>query len=120
MRGRLGETLLHLIRERYGNQERFASLSGLSRGWVSQIVTGFVPHLGFPAFERPLPFFAIHEQEKLYQAWLADYAPSPTGRLEPTATSTDEEISAFLTGDWAACWSGLYSPRVPSNKSTLA
>ncbi|HVT12581.1 MAG TPA: hypothetical protein VHE55_09955 [Fimbriimonadaceae bacterium] len=93
-RGRFGEVLRALIKERYGSQQAFAGHADFSPGRISQLTGGALETISYHVLETLFPFFPPEEQERLYAAWLEDFAPSPLPG-EPTSQWDDERIVGY-------------------------
>ncbi len=92
-----GEELRLLAKRSYASLAGFSHAVGLSPGRVSQIVRGRYPNLSYQTLELLMRVFPdVADKERLYQAWVSEYAPSPLESSLPTPQSSDDAIWSFI------------------------
>ena len=91
-----GRTLRALAREEYGNQAAYARRLSIDPSRITQLVRGLDERPTYPLIETLMGGFALAEsKQRLYEAWLASYAPSPLDQATPEPWDSDEQIQHF-------------------------
>jgi hypothetical protein len=91
-----GRVLRALVREQWGTQIRFAQEIGFDETWVAKVIRGDQESLTYASLQRLLSGLkGTERQERLYQAWLTTYAPSPGANQAPDSWDSDETIVAY-------------------------
>jgi|SRR5579871_1697671 len=88
-----GLALRAVIKEEFGTSRAFAAALGVSEGRVSQLMSGAESIAASTLEEILATFESVGRQERVHQAWIASFAPSP---LQVASAQESEAVASDL------------------------